>query len=621
MSEVNGKVKLSALIIAGMITANVAFASDAYKNNVSDVRVSGESGNAVKVTIYTDKPYTEPVVVNKKANNKYVILMPDTNSSLNSAPTVTNGAGTISNVTVNTQAVTGGKGYTKIIITSEKAINVVPRTIQSTSKVVSKPATTTTVLNTNAPVNTKNLASKTASSAKTQPAKQTKSTKTASTPKKPVNTQKPAVKPIQTTTPKIAQTPVKTVTPPKKEPIEILEQEIKTDKNAAIVRDKNDEILNNEIKENLIAKSTNKETAPEASAQKKTVIENIKTVLKDYQNISLWKLLLLAGAVTFPIIVVMIILAMDKKINKKIDKSFKREEETPVEYIPKEEYKPDMDSSEQTRASFNEALSNVEETISDINHHRESISEPVAQTEFNNDFVDDDFVHDFSSTDVAEPEIVGKEEEPEIPLEDTVITPLPEETVQEDIPQEPNLPVHVEEKMESYNPDGYLADFSEVNDKDFFDELAMQTMAANNADGLPEELPADEVFNFMSDDKAVEDIQPDNTVEPSVEDELPKVVNEEFAEPESDELTMLTEVKLNDSTGLYLVNYENFSSLVGHIKDDYFVIKKFDDKVSGKIIMKQAEKLKDATRYLVRVGKNKMVVEVSETSMSRLLDL
>ena len=84
---------------------------------------------------------------------------------------------------------------------------------------------------------------------------------------------------------------------------------------------------------------------------------------------------------------------------------------------------------------------------------------------------------------------------------------------------------------------------------------------------------------------------------------------------------MLTEAKINDNAGLYLVNYENFSSLVGHIKDDYFVIKKFDDVVNSRIILKETEKLKGATRYLVRVGKNKMVVEVSETSMNRLLDL
>ena len=84
---------------------------------------------------------------------------------------------------------------------------------------------------------------------------------------------------------------------------------------------------------------------------------------------------------------------------------------------------------------------------------------------------------------------------------------------------------------------------------------------------------------------------------------------------------MLTEVKLSENTGLYLVNYDNFSSLVGHIDDNYYVIKKFDGIVNGNIVLKQAEKLKNSTRYLVRVGKNKMVVEVSENSMSRLLDL
>jgi hypothetical protein len=96
---------------------------------------------------------------------------------------------------------------------------------------------------------------------------------------------------------------------------------------------------------------------------------------------------------------------------------------------------------------------------------------------------------------------------------------------------------------------------------------------------------------------------------------------EETAPQESDELTMLTEVKLNDTTGLYLVNYENFSSLVGHIGDDYFVVKKFDEIVNENIIVKPTEKLKNATRYLVRVGKNKMVVEVTPMTMNRLLDL
>ena len=100
---------------------------------------------------------------------------------------------------------------------------------------------------------------------------------------------------------------------------------------------------------------------------------------------------------------------------------------------------------------------------------------------------------------------------------------------------------------------------------------------------------------------------------------MPQETSEE--EIKEEDITMLTEAKINDTTSLYLVNYDNFSSLVGHIGDDYFVVKKFDEIVNSKIILKETEKLKDSTRYLVRVGRSKMVVEVTENSMNRLLDL
>ena len=163
----------------------------------------------------------------------------------------------------------------------------------------------------------------------------------------------------------------------------------------------------------------------------------------------------------------------------------------------------------------------------------------------------------------------------------------------------------------------------------------MQTMARNNADGLPEELPADQIFDFMTDDE----VQTDNIAYNQAVDDITESVaeiqnlqentsvigfdDEPVQEPQQqeDELTMLTEAKLDDNKGMYLVNYDNFSSLVGHIGDDYFVIKKFDELVNSRIILKETEKLKDSTRYLVRVGKNKMVVEITDTSMNRLLDL
>ena len=692
MSETNGKIKLSALLMASLITANFVCANDTYKNNVVDVRLNKESGNAVKVTIYTDKPYTEPVVVNKKSNNKYVILMPETKSSLKSAPSISNMGGTVSDISVNTQSVSGGKGYTKIIITSDKVINVVPRTQQLlTSK---KPNTQTQAK----PTATKPTTTKPANTTKTAVTQsKTQSTKPAQNKVSATTSQKP-----KTETPKkVAQTKTSTnmtkqkqVTQPKpavqkvvKQPIEVLEQEIKTDKNTQFTQDKNDTVLNNEINENLEKKE--KELAAEDKNQeknvefdtnnnKKSISENIKAVLKDYQGIEIWKLLLLAGAITFPIIVIMIILGLDKKINKRIDRFRKEEEqiqETPFSestlnqtYVPPvtepvltqaEDTQTNEGTTTQTFNSFDEMLNRVDDPLPTFHEEQlhqaeyekfeQSVTEPITPTEpinpqivsdneFENDFADEDFEHDFSNEvieanenvenviqELSAKESVQKEEkEEEESIQSEEIQPINEEQLAEEEITESSAQTPA--TTEPYNPDGYLSDFNNVNDKDFFDELTIQSMAVNNVDGLPEQSPADEIFDFMTEDetfKKEETVEETDTFQNTFDEIKPE--EEPLEEPQNDnieeDLTMLTEVKLNDSTGIYLVNYENFSSLVGHINDDYFVIKKFDEIVNGKIFLKETEKLKDSTRYLVRVGKNKMVVEVSDTSMNRLLDL
>ena len=695
MSETNGKIKLSALLMASLITANFVCANDTYKNNVVDVRLNKESGNAVKVTIYTDKPYTEPVVVNKKSNNKYVILMPETKSSLKSAPSISNMGGTVSDISVNTQSVSGGKGYTKIIITSDKVINVVPRTQQLlTSK---KPNTQTQAK----PTATKQTTTKPANTTKTAVTQsKTQSTKPAQNKVSATPSQKP-----KTETPKkVAQTKTSTnmtkqkqVTQPKpavqkvvKQPIEVLEQEIKTDKNTQFTQDKNDTVLNNEINENLEKKE--KELAAEDKNQeknvefdtnnnKKSISENIKAVLKDYQGIEIWKLLLLAGAITFPIIVIMIILGLDKKINKRIDRFRKEEEqiqETPFSdstlnqtYVPPvtepvltqaEDTQTNEGTTTQTFNSFDEMLNKVDDPLPTFHEEQlhqaeyekfeQSVTEPITPTEpinpqivsdneFENDFADEDFEHDFSNEvieanenvenviqELSAKESVQKEEKEEKEEEESIqseeIQPINEEQLAEEEITESSAQTPA--TTEPYNPDGYLSDFNNVNDKDFFDELTIQSMAVNNVDGLPEQSPADEIFDFMTEDetfKKEETVEETDTFQNTFDEIKPE--EEPLEEPQNDnieeDLTMLTEVKLNDSTGIYLVNYENFSSLVGHINDDYFVIKKFDEIVNGKIFLKETEKLKDSTRYLVRVGKNKMVVEVSDTSMNRLLDL
>ena len=675
--------------MASLLTTNLVFAGDAYKNNVVDVKVNKESSNAVKVTIYTDRPYTEPVVVNKKANNKYVILMPETKSSLKSAPSVSNVSGTVSNVSVNTQAVSGGKGYTKIIITSEKAITVVPHTQQLSSAAKhTQTATQTAQQKAQQEAKAKQIAAQKAAQQKAQ--------------------QEAKAKQIA------AQKTSKPITKKQTQPIDILEQEIKTDKNAQYTQNSNDEILNKEIKENIQNNQNKKVKKKKPAIQemnddKLSIIENIKAVIKDYQNINLWKLLLLASAITFPVIVIMIILGLDKRINKRIQKSFKKEDEYNYNPAPTYNNVEDIPQSQQNQNtsfnSFEEMLNQVDEPtptfheeqlhkaqyekfeqsvqemqsipnqIAQNDVQQESMNEDVEPIEpemisdeqFTNDFENDDFEHDFEE-DVKEPteEItpIVKDEEKEEPQETVEVR---NEPVQPPVTPMPPVAPAVTEPVQQvpatqYTPDGYLSDFAGVNDKDFFDELVIQSMAENNANGLPEETPADEIFDFIAEDSKqknnLEKIEVKPEIKTPVQQEITQIEqvasstansvqqvdnviqntninNDTTTEPiqttdnseqtseqqDDDDLTMLTEAKINDNTGLYLVNYENFSSLVGHINDDYFVIKKFDEIVNGNIILKQTEKLKDSTRYLVRIGRNKMVIEVTPTSMNRLLDL
>ena len=387
----------------------------------------------------------------------------------------------------------------------------------------------------------------------------------------------------------------------------------------------------------------------------------IKLVLDELQELSLWKLLLLAGAITFPIIVIMIILNLDKRINKKISAVRKEDDVEAMERALRE----NVAAVRAQKAAQNETVSDpsfnsidamldkVDETptIADSYSTNTSIEIPNTVNDYEeettdnvvNDIDTSDFELDNNQNNYVSSTIENEPVEPEMAtdseFEDTLSNDINNE--QEDTStslddfisgtnddlinssDDNNVADQVSTEMTPYNPDGVLADFSNVNDKEFFDELVLQSFAQKGTDNLPENSPADEVFGLMSGvDSGVmlSDFEQENFENPdnSVDVSNPAV---ETSSQSDDEVTMLNEVKINDNTGLYLVNYDNFSSLVGHVADDYVVLKKFDGLEKGKIILKHAEKVENANRYLVRVGRNKMIIEVTNKSMSRLIDL
>lgn len=109
-----------------LFTSNV-FAAD-VNNELVKMDFNQSSDGSVKVNIYTDKPYKDQIIVNKKPDNKYVILLPETVNSLGVKPDVSGISG-VQNVDVKTQQYSSlpGKGYTKITIDTKRPINLVPQ--------------------------------------------------------------------------------------------------------------------------------------------------------------------------------------------------------------------------------------------------------------------------------------------------------------------------------------------------------------------------------------------------------------------------------------------------------------------------------------------------------------
>ena len=120
-----------------------AFASD-YNNDLVKMDLNQSGEDSVKLNIYTNKPYNEKVIVNKKGENKYVILLPETSNTMNVKPDFS-GISSVKSVDVKTQQYSSlpNKGYTKIVIDSKYPINIEPQTFV-TKKTTPKRTVTTT---------------------------------------------------------------------------------------------------------------------------------------------------------------------------------------------------------------------------------------------------------------------------------------------------------------------------------------------------------------------------------------------------------------------------------------------------------------------------------------------
>jgi len=91
---------------------------------------------------------------------------------------------------------------------------------------------------------------------------------------------------------------------------------------------------------------------------------------------------------------------------------------------------------------------------------------------------------------------------------------------------------------------------------------------------------------------------------------------------ENQAFTIISSINFDDAKGCHLAKNEKGYIVLGFIGEKLFKIKEYPELKSEKIQARLNEQLPDGhLRYLVRIGINKLIVDVSNTEIKYVLDL
>lgn len=125
--------KLNIFGIALLLTLAFTSVSGTFANggnNLVQLDLKKTSNNTVDVTLFTTNNYSDNVMVRKKSDNKYVILIPKVQSSGFSNSSLSGVKDLVSNIDVKTVNDTSG-GYTKVTLITTKPLDIKTRTQKS----------------------------------------------------------------------------------------------------------------------------------------------------------------------------------------------------------------------------------------------------------------------------------------------------------------------------------------------------------------------------------------------------------------------------------------------------------------------------------------------------------
>lgn len=642
------------------VFGHVAFANDAFENNLIKMDVSENSLGGVKVNLYTSKPYSDSVTVNKKSDSEYVILMPETSNSMISNPVVKSPSGIVKNVDVKTQQYGNKlKGYTKIVISTSKPIEIVPQ-VQNVGTKISEQDYNELL--------SQVAKSKKAQTAKTAPVVVKKPIPKAEA-KQPIVKketakveQKPAQKPViiagkqkiaeqkplqkvkfkpqvaktQQPVQKVVQAPVqkqivaqKPAVQSKPQPVQKVQSQVRPQVQPQQAQPK----VQVQPKVAAATPKVSTQTTPVAE-QTQSPVENVaqapveqkisepvavppvvappiapvspvqkyigpvKNIIKHFINNN--NIYTVAGVALIPLLFLLLLFRI-------VRKSVQKSKQQKSEFMKNLQKSPSGVTDYSEKIDDNMTWKEKFQAYTDMNKKSEAPQAEVASAlpssqELDELFGDESFVEG----NISEFEEEQNIEEPSI-----------EEPQQ--VYSEGESQVEMYEEIEEFSVEVQEEPISsvEIESVSSLDEFDI------NMEGLMEEIGEEEI--------SIDELFGEDEVYPeSFEEPVREMLQEPFAlyeeeqifeELEEEDELVKSEFNIDEEKGFYLVDFEDTTALVGHIAEEIFVLKKFDKKINAPLQARVDEKRGDSINYMTRVGSFKALVEVTPKNMNLLIEL
>lgn len=574
----------------------IASADGDFQNNLLNANVSKNFSGGLSLNLYTSKPYSEPVTVNKKSDTEYVILLPETSNSLFSKPNIKSASDVVKSVDVKTQQYQDKmKGYTKIIISTQKPVEIIPHvsTVKSADYKLRDKDYQELIAKASAKNESKVSPQKTAPN------------------KKPITQNKPAKpQPAQTHSvmTKVAKAVAKaakkesTVQPQKSVKHPVAEKIIQKAK-VPVVSKVNKTKPQVQIKKPIVeqVKLAKVETKPTA-----VPVENKPKALSEREEK---------------------MLSTKPPVEPKIDMTLKPQSTQPIVVDKFAEYKSLIKNnlilvSAVGLLVFLLLLSIARNISKNANKNKKIFTEnlneePVKATDYTQNITEDmnwkEKYNAYLNSSSSE------FEEPETPVQADSVSTMDEVSEQElddlfsgEYPEETGFDSAFEEEA-------IVDNFANLEENDYSD-LTIEDMFSYADDVIAsEDLTAEQVFGEDEEEPQITPI--DEVYVPQIEeDETYSPQPEEAVSQAKDEI-IKSEFIIDDTKGLYLVDYEDTTALVGQVNDDIFVLKKFDEKINKKLQARVNEKTSSSINYMTKVGDFKGIVEVTPSNMKLLIEL